>query len=73
MNLPGDIYIVVTGFGGPTGDLIKTAQKTRLNEECSLSAAIESAKYWHWHFNHTRIGRLVFDDDDQMETQPDDI
>jgi len=64
MNLlPKEIYIVVTGFGGPTNDLIMTAERTRLNEECSKSAAIETAKYWTWHFHKTRIGRLVFDDD----------
>jgi len=64
MNLlPKEIYIVVTGFGGPTNDLIMTAERTRLNEECSKSAAIETAKYWTWHFYKTRIGRLVFDDD----------
>jgi len=72
MNLPKEIYIVVTELDMPekyaylgTSPL---ALETTLDEQCSMVEAIKKAKRLNNLHVKTKIGRLVFDTD---ETQID--
>jgi hypothetical protein len=72
MNLPDEIYIVVTEHDG-NQDLfnlkkIPLALETYLDEHCSKADAIEQVNRLSGRFGKTKIGRLVFDTD---ETQID--
>jgi len=68
MNLPDEIYVVVTQYDGSQGNAnliqIPLVWETYLDEYCSKSEAIERAKRLVNHYGEVKIGRLVFDLDD---------
>jgi hypothetical protein len=70
MNLPDEIFIVVTEFDLPIqyADLGTSplALETTLNENCSKAGAVKKAKQLNNRYGETKIGRLVFDVDVNM-------
>ena len=68
MNLPDEIFIVVTEFDLPAqyADLGTSplALETTLNENCSKAGAVKKAKQLNNRYGKTKIGRLVFDTDE---------
>ena len=71
MNLPDEIYIVVTEFDLPVQyanlGTSPLALETNLDERCSMVEAIKKAKQLNNRYGKTKIGRLVFDTDETLD------
>jgi hypothetical protein len=71
MNLPDEIYIVVTEHDGnqdhPNLIKIPLALETYLDENCSKAEAIKQVKRLSGRYGTTKIGRLVFDVDETLD------
>ena len=71
MNLPDEIYIVVTEFDLPVQyanlGTSPLALETTLDERCSMAEAIKKAKQLNNRYGKTKIGRLVFDTDETLD------
>jgi len=70
MKLPNEIYIVVTEFDMPIqyADLKRPplALETTLDERCSKVEAIKKAMQLNNLYGKTKIGKLVFTEDETM-------
>ena len=64
MNLPDEIYIVVTEFDG--NEPVPLALETFLDERCSKAEAIKKARCLGNRYGKIRIGRLIFDQDETL-------
>lgn len=71
MNLPDEIYIVVTEHDGNQEQAnlkkIPLALETYLDEKCSKAEAIKQANRLRDRYGKTKIGRLVFDTDETID------
>jgi hypothetical protein len=71
MNLPDEIYIVVTEFDMPAQyanlGTSPLALETTLDERCSKAGAVKQANRLSGRYGKTKIGRLVFDTDEILD------
>jgi len=71
MNLPDEIFIVVTEHDGnqdhPNLTKIPLVLETYVDERCSMAAAIKQVKRLNNRYGETKIGRLVFDLDETLD------
>jgi len=71
MKLPDEIYIVVTESDMPVQyanlGTSPLALETTLDERCSKAAAIKKATQLNNLYGKTKIGRLVFDEDQTLD------
>ena len=71
MKLPDEIYIVVTESDMPVQyanlGTSPLALETNLDERCSMAEAIKKAKRLNNRYGKTKIGRLVFDEDQTLD------
>ena len=71
MNLPDEIYIVVTESDMPVQyanlGTSPLALETTLDKRCSKAEAIQKAKQLNNRYGKTKIGRLVFDTDETLD------
>lgn len=71
VKLPDEIYIVVTEHDGnqEQADLkkIPLVLETYVDERCSLAAAIKQVKRLNNRYGKTKIGRLIFDEDQTLD------
>jgi hypothetical protein len=70
MNLPDEIYIVVTEFDAAQKHthlrMTPVAWETDLDVHCSKAEAIKRARRLSALYGHVKIGRLVFDLDETL-------
>ena len=66
MNLPKEIFIVVTEHDG-SNDGIPITWETHLDYRCSRDEAERRAKILTNRYGETRIGRLVMDDEEFID------
>jgi hypothetical protein len=71
MNLPDEIYIVVTEFDAAQKHthlrMTAVASETYLDKRCSKSEAIKKANQLKTLYGHVKIGRLIFDMDETLD------
>jgi hypothetical protein len=71
MNLPDEIYIVVTEFDDDQKHthlrITPVAWETDLDVRCSKAEAIKRARRLSTLYGKTKIGRLVFDTDETLD------
>jgi hypothetical protein len=65
MNLPDEIYIVVTEFDG--NEPVSLALETFLDDRCSKAEAIKKARSLGNRYGKLKIGRLVFDQEETLD------
>jgi hypothetical protein len=65
MNLPDEIYIVVTEFDG--NEPVPLALETFLDDRCSKPEAIKKARSLGNRYGKLKIGRLVFDQEETLD------
>ena len=64
MNLPDDIFIVVTEFDG--NEPVPLALETFLDDRCSKAEAIKKARSLGNRYGKLKIGRLIFDQEETL-------
>jgi hypothetical protein len=71
MNLPDEIYIVVTEFDDDQKHthlrITPVAWETDLDVRCSKAEAIKRARRLSTLYGMTKIGRLIFDEDETLD------
>ena len=71
VNLPDEIFIVVTEHDGNQEQAnlkkIPLVLETYVDERCSKAAAIKQVKHLNNRYGKTKIGRLVFDEDQTLD------
>jgi hypothetical protein len=74
MNLPDEIFIVVTEFDG--NEPVPLALETFLDDRCSKAEAIKKVRSLGNRYGKLKIGRLIFDQEETLDNSdvmsPDD-
>jgi hypothetical protein len=65
MELPDEIFIVVTEFDG--NEPVPLALETFLDERCSKAQAIQKARSLGNRYGKLKIGRLIFDQEETFD------
>jgi len=63
MNLPDEIYVVITEHDGNPDNPKPFIMETYVNESCSKAEVMKQVNSMNNRYGDVKIGRLVFDED----------